>query len=101
MSEFFSWQGEDLILKVKVLPNSSVNKLEPFADRLKVKLTTSPVGGKANKHLIRYLADVFSVPASAVKIEKGSHRSLKTVRICHPGNLPRGITIAPNNSTVV
>ncbi len=57
-------------------------------DRLKVQLTAPPVDGKANEHLIRFMARSFGVKRSAVRITAGETGRDKTLRISAPGRLP-------------
>ncbi len=69
-------------LIVKVIPNSSkrsysfVNKNE-----MKVKIFSSPEKGKANKELIEYLSEIFSVPKTKIKIVKGEKSRKKEIEI--------------------
>ncbi|HIG42196.1 MAG TPA: hypothetical protein EYQ14_16880 [Gammaproteobacteria bacterium] len=55
-------------------------------------MTTPPTDGKANKHLIRYLANVFAVSPSRITILKSENRSTKILRIVNPIALPGFIT---------
>ena len=92
MEGFYQWQNDDLILKVKVNPNASRNKLEPTPELLRVKISTPPIEGKANKHLARYLAEFFAVSTSKVSIERGEYQAFKTLRISEPNTLPAFIS---------
>jgi hypothetical protein len=88
LSGYFHWQGEDLILRVKVNARSSVNKIEPATDHLKIKVTAPPINGQANKHLMAVMAKAFSVAPSQVTILKGANQSLKKLKISGPTCLP-------------
>ena len=92
MNEFYRWQERDLILQVKVNPKSALDQMEPLKDRLKIKITASPIDGKANKYLMKYLSKVFGVSLSKIQIERGAHQSLKTIRITQPSSLPNFIS---------
>jgi uncharacterized protein (TIGR00251 family) len=46
------------------------------------------VDGKANAHLLRFLADCFGVPAADVRLERGENSRDKQVRIRRPGRIP-------------
>ena len=50
----FRWQGEDLILELKVIPKSTIDRLEVDADQLKLKIRAMPIDGKANQYLKKY-----------------------------------------------
>ena len=76
---------KDTILKVYIQPRSSKNEVVgPFRDGIKIKVTASPVEGKANQALIRFLAKELSVAPSCIEILKGHHSREKTVRISNP-----------------
>ncbi len=63
MAGFYQWQGDDLILRVKVQPKASKDELaEILGDQLKVRITAPPVDGKANKHLLAFLSKLFKTP---------------------------------------
>ena len=85
---FYHWQGDDLLLFAKVNPRSSRNQMEPSGAQLKIKITTPPIDGKANKHLTKYLAKIFAVAASQVIVEKGAHNAQKKIRVIQPKKLP-------------
>jgi len=53
---------KELTIKIKVEPRSSKSGVVgPYGDSLKVKLTSPPVEGKANKELIEVLAKTFGI----------------------------------------
>ena len=60
-------------IKIKVLPGSSRNEIvgEIESGILKIKLTTAPVGGEANKKLIEFLSKKWKIPKSKIKIVRG------------------------------
>ncbi|NOX76244.1 MAG: YggU family protein [Gammaproteobacteria bacterium] len=90
------WDGEDLILSVRVQPRaSSDNIVGPLGDALKVRITAPPVEGRANAHLIRFLAKVFAVPKSSILLMSGDNGRCKRLRIPSPRRLPEGITPPP------
>jgi hypothetical protein len=68
--------------KVKVKPNSKVQKIEEEADgSLSVRLKSPPVDGKANEELIKLLAEKFDVPKSHITIKSGLSSRQKLVEI--------------------
>jgi uncharacterized protein (TIGR00251 family) len=70
-------------IRVRVLPKSSRNQIVGYEENvLKVKLTSPPVEGKANKALIEYMATRLGIAKGRVEITSGSRSRLKTVRIC-------------------
>ena len=67
---------------VKVIPRSSMNKVEKLGEGdYKVKLTAPPVDGKANDMLIQVLAKYFGVAKSSLKIVGGKTARTKIVDI--------------------
>jgi uncharacterized protein (TIGR00251 family) len=73
---------EHLTLKIKVEPRSSRSEVVgPYGEALKVKLTSPPVEGKANKELVEVLAKEFGIPKKDVEIISGQSSKNKTVRL--------------------
>lgn len=90
---WYRWEGDDLVLNLKVQPRASVDSLEEPAgdqagDELRVRITAPPVDGKANAHLGRFLAKCFGVPPSRVVVISGAQGRHKRVRIRQPERLP-------------
>lgn len=89
MSDWYRWDGEDLVLTIKVQPRASRDELaEPLGDALKVRITAPPVDGKANAHLIGFLAKTFGVAKSAVLLESGDTGRNKRLRVKKPRRVP-------------
>ena len=87
---FLRRDNADLVLSLTVQPKSSKDELLGNHDgRCKVRITAPPTDGKANLHLVKYLAKLFHVSKSQVIIEKGKSSKYKQVRIINPGALPR------------
>ena len=94
MSEFYCWQGDDLILDCHLLPKSKTDELVgQHGGQLKIKITAAPVDGKANKHLINLLAKSFKVPKQSISIYKGLLGKDKKIRISAPTYLPAQLKI--------
>ena len=70
------------IYKIKVIPNSKINKIvEQKHDFLKIKLTAPAREGKANKALITFLSQEFKIAKSEIRIIKGEKSREKTIKI--------------------
>ncbi|PMH43729.1 YggU family protein [Vibrio sp. 10N.286.49.B3] len=84
------WQhGDDIVLRLYIQPKASRDKLVGLhGDELKVAITAPPVDGKANAHLIKYLAKQFKVAKGHIEIEKGALGRHKQVRISAPIQIP-------------
>jgi len=84
--------GPDLVLQVQIQPRASSDAIAGvLGDRLKIRLTAAPVEGKANEHLIAYLARLFGVPKSQVILERGAGSKHKQLRIHSPKKLPENL----------
>jgi YggT family protein len=57
-------------------------------DRLKLRVQSPPVDGKANEALRRFLAEAFGVPLSKVELAAGESSRDKLVRIVSPCKIP-------------
>jgi len=71
-----------MVLKVRVEPRSSrAEVVGIMGDALKVKLTSAPVDGAANRQLVEVLSKFFSIKKSAVRILKGETSKNKVVEL--------------------
>ncbi|GBE06779.1 MAG TPA: YggU family protein [Nitrospirae bacterium] len=74
--------SDELIINIKVAPRSSRPGIAgPYKDGLKVKLSSPPVEGRANKELIAILAKEFRIPKKNVEIIRGKRSKNKVVRL--------------------
>ena len=89
MSHFYHWQDDALILNIRVQPRASRDEIaEIMGDCLKVRITAPPVDGKANQHLIGFLAKTFGVAKSNIELLSGDTGRIKRLKIANPGQLP-------------
>ena len=70
-------------LTVRVIPRSSRNEIAEIMNdgTIKIRLTASPVGGKANQALMKFLSEVLDVPRTRIDIVAGvtSHNKLISI----------------------
>jgi uncharacterized protein len=86
---WFRREGPDIILHVQVQPRASTDAVAGvIGDYLKIRIAAPPVEGRANEHLIAYLAKLFGVPKNSVILERGDTAKRKVVRVRSPGKLP-------------
>ncbi len=86
---YFRWDGEDLILDCHRQPKASKDEFAGLhGERLKIRLTAPPVEGKANAHLLAFLAKAFGVAKAQVSLESGELNRHKRLRIHAPQRLP-------------
>lgn len=85
---------DDLILSVYVQPRASKNQICGIqGEELKIRLTSPPVDGAANKLCREFVADLFNVSRSSVEIisgEKSRHKRLRIIS-SHPKQLRKSI----------
>jgi uncharacterized protein len=90
--DYYHWQGDDLILSVRLQPKASRNEIIGVQDnQLKVRLTAPPVDGKANIALCKFIAKSFAVANSQVELISGAHNRQKRLLIHSPTQLIDGI----------
>lgn len=79
-SDFFHWQDDRLILKLRVQPRASRTAWgEVIGGRIKLYLTTPPIDGKANQAVIDFIAKTFSVAKNRVEIRRGETSRSKDI----------------------
>lgn len=90
------WQGDALLLRVYIQPRAGRDEIIGWhGGAIKVRITAPPVDGKANAHLIRFLAKAFGVPRTRVSLIGGETSRLKRLRIDGPVRLPQPIPPRP------
>lgn len=92
---WYQWEGDTLILRLRIQPKASRDGFAELMDgQRKLRITAPPVDGKANSHLIAYLAKRFGVAKGAVEIIGGETGRQKRIRIRAPQKLAEGIVPA-------
>ncbi|BAZ95380.1 UPF0235 protein [Thiohalobacter sp. COW1] len=90
---WYRWDGEDLILDLHVQPGARREELAgEHGGRLKVRIKAAPIEGKANRGLIRFLADLFGVAPRDIQLLRGETGRDKRLRIPRPARLPPEVT---------
>ncbi len=84
-----SLDGDVILLRLVLQPKASRDQIVGLhGDELKVAITAPPIDGKANAHLIKFLAKLCKTAKSNVSIDKGELSKHKVVRIAAPGKVP-------------
>lgn len=74
--------GEDVLIWVKAVPGASRDEIAGIVgDRLKIRISAPPEGGKANKVICKLLASSLGVKVNQISIERGETSPAKIVRI--------------------
>jgi hypothetical protein len=75
-------EEEQARIMVRVQPNASQNEVLRFKDGvLHVRIAASPIKGKANQELIKFLSDILGISKRHLIIEKGMTGKSKVIRI--------------------
>ena len=84
-----SLTSDGLVLRLYIQPKASRDSIIGLhGDELKVAITAPPIDGKANAHLVKYLAKQFKVAKSQVLLEKGELGRHKQIKIIDPQHIP-------------
>lgn len=90
----YLWQGDVLILNLHVQPKASKDEWSGLhGDRLKLRIKAPPIDGKANAHLLKFIAGEFGVSKSACKLLSGELGRDKRVAITIPQVFPIALNI--------
>jgi hypothetical protein len=82
MTDWCTDDGKGLLVRIKAVPGAKRPGVAGvLGDRLKVKVSQPPEGGKANKAIIQALADLLGVPVSSITLVEGQTSPAKTFRI--------------------
>ena len=69
-----------VLLRLYVLPRASKNELAGLHDgALKLRLTTPPVDGKANKAVLVFFAKLLGLPKSSLSLVSGQKNRFKQI----------------------
>lgn len=79
---FICQNKDNVLIAVKLVPNSSFNKFVDYTDDyVRIKISSPPVENRANIELINFLSKFFDVNKSKIKIVSGEKSKLKKVQI--------------------
>lgn len=96
MPQPLTWQGDNLLLRLRVQPRASKDEIVGIhGDSIKIRITAPPLEGRANAHLIRFLAASFGVPKARVKLLSGPGSREKLLCIESPRLIPAQIPAPP------
>ena len=83
MGKKYEVSKADTTITIRVIPRAKKSEISQVLDdgTIKIRLTAPPVEGKANKALVRFLADVFRIAPSNIEIISGVKGRKKVVLI--------------------
>ncbi|AWN73628.1 DUF167 domain-containing protein [Legionella anisa] len=86
---WYQHDEEGLILHVYVQPGAKKTEIVGIHEgELKIRLNIPPIEGRANKALLKYIAQIFKVPARNVILQRGDKSRHKILRVIGSGVAP-------------
>lgn len=74
--------SDSILIRVKAVPGASRDEIAGvLGDRLKVRVSAPPEGGRANEAIVRLIEAALRLPRGSVEVEKGHASPAKQVRI--------------------
>lgn len=84
-------ESNTIMVRVKAVPGASRNSIAGLlGDRIKVRISAAPEGGKANKAIIRLLASELAIKPAQIKLVSGQTNPEKIFAI--EGIMPEQLT---------
>lgn len=96
MSTGYQWleSGSVLVLSLHVQPKASKDEWAGLhGERLKLRIKAPPIDGKANQHLLKFIASEFGVKQAACTLLTGDSGRDKRVSIKEPRKFPACLII--------
>ena len=93
------WKDDALWLDLQIQTRAARNELVGLhGERLKIRITAVPIEGRANRHLLEFMAELFGVPQARVTLIRGETSRAKSVRIERPTRIPPLVAAALETS---
>ncbi len=78
----FTLDQDRLILNVKVIPGAGMNQIAGVKNQeLVTRIKAIPEKGRANKELVKFLADKLHIPKSDIEISRGERSRHKIIML--------------------
>lgn len=82
MMSFYQIKDNKLFLSIYLQPNATKDEIVgEFNQALKIRIKAAPIEGKANEHLIHFLAKILEIPKSHIRFIKGEAQRYKKICI--------------------
>jgi uncharacterized protein (TIGR00251 family) len=99
VTSWYCWEQDSLIIQIRLQPRASRDEIiGPYGNQLKIRITAPPIEGRANTHLIQFLAKSFQINKNKVHLLSGTTSRDKRVRIEKPAKLLLGMDSSPPRS---
>lgn len=97
---WYYWEQGRVIIQIRLQPRARCDEIAGLqGGRLKIRITAPPVDGKANAHLLKFLAQSFQVSKNQVRLLSGAATRDKRVTIESPARLLPGMEPPPPKFT--
>ena len=91
---WYRWEGKTLLLQVRVQARASRPGLGAVRDeRLRLRVSSPPVDGRANAEIVALVAGAFGVAKSRVRIRRGIASREQEVEVRAPTRYPAGLSL--------
>lgn len=92
MADWFRRNGDVVTLTLHIQPGAKRSEIAGLhGEALKIRLAAPPVEGRANEALLKFVAELFGVPARQVELKQGAQSRHKVVAVTgskvEPGRL--------------
>ena len=82
MASWYQHNDDVITLNLHVQPGAKSSAISGLhGDALKIRLAAPPVEGRANKALMKFLAELFAVPLRDIKLLRGQQSRHKVVQV--------------------
>ncbi|KTD42160.1 DUF167 domain-containing protein [Legionella parisiensis] len=79
---WYKHEAEGLTLHLYVQPGAKKTEIVGiYEGELKIRLNAPPIEGRANKVLLKYIAQIFQVPIKKVELQRGDKSRHKLIRV--------------------
>lgn len=90
MAEWHRREGDAIVLVLHVQPGAKRSEVAGLhGEALKIRLAAPPIEGRANDALLRFIAELFSVPLRNVELLQGAQSRHKRLAV-------RGTVVDPD-----
>jgi len=91
-NNWYRRDGDVIALTLHVQPGAKRTEIAGLhGEALKIRLAAPPVEGRANKVLLKFIAELFDVPLRHVTLHKGGKSHCKVILVEHSAIAPESV----------
>ncbi|MDD2721488.1 MAG: DUF167 domain-containing protein [Gallionella sp.] len=92
MADWYRCDGGVVTLTLHVQPGAKHSVVSGLhGDALKIRLAAPPIEGRANKALLKFIAELFDVPVRQVTLRQGDQSRHKVVAVSGSNVVPESL----------